>query len=284
MAVLAELFGSNKSPKNLFYPGTRNALNELTGFDVDILRSLRSAIPAVTADFAAGRGQQEDLLNQQANLFQGLMRRNAESNPLGLYQGVTDTLFNTIKPNVLDPIANFEVNKFRADNMARLGTNDAVINSTTRRLADSANANRVWADLAKSIYPNIAPGFNQVFNAGLSQDSQSTGLIPQLMQGYRNFQLSPLIPALAGLEAAGGGNQLLQGLGGANKANIFGVKQPTGNIFDKIGGATDDVLGLIGTIYGMGGFGGGGGGGGDGGTISIGGGNPGKGSGGGGGL
>lgn len=279
---IAAAFGSNAPPKEVWSLGTKPQVKALTKFGLGTINTLAPASAEAAARSREAQTRNDALLEQQAGIWQGLLNK-PQMDPLATYGAVGDRLFGYIKPNVLDPIANFAVNRGRADDRALLGT-DGPLFSTTSRLRDAARSNQVWLDVAKSIIPQINPGFNQVFNAGLASDQadvQRAGFIPQLIAAYQNQALAPYNPVMAQINAW---NALSSGFGnqGTNTAlNRTGFLQKK-NWADRFGDTTDAVLGRVGqlaSIYGSlggGGMGSGEGGGvpsGDGGTIAIGGGN-----------
>lgn len=280
---IAAAFGSNAPPKEVWSLGTKPQVKALTKFGLGTINTLAPASAEAAARSKEAQTRNDALLEQQAGIWQGLLNK-PQMDPLGTYGAVGDRLFGYIKPNVLDPIARFNVNQGRVLSRA-LGTGEGPLASTSQRLFDAANTNRAYLDVAKSIIPQINPGFNQVFNAGLASDAANVnraGFIPQLIALNQSNALAPYNPVMAQINAW---NALSSGFGnqGTNTAlNRAGFLQEK-NWADRVGDTTDAILGRVGqlaSIYGSlggGGMGSGEGGGvpsgGGGGTIAIGGGN-----------
>lgn len=277
------VLGDKGSPKPQYLTGTKPGAKSLAALGTKTIGNLGLAADEASRRSTEGLARNDALLDQQASIWQGLLNK-PQMDPLGTYGAVGDKLFSYIQPNVLDPIARFNVNQGRVNSRA-LGLSPDALTSTSQRLFDAANANRAYLDVAKSVIPQINPGFNQVFNAGLARDQsdvQRAGFIPQLIASYQNQALAPLIPASA---AANAWNMASQGYGTQAEnimKSIYGWKQPQ-NAWDRAGAGVDAIMNRVGqvaSIYGSlggGGMGSGEGGGvpsgGDGGTIAIGGGN-----------
>lgn len=245
---LSAIGGEKGPPQEVWSLDTKPQVKALTKFGLGTINTLAPASAEAAARSKEAQTRNDALLQQQAGIWQGLLNK-PMLDPLATYGAVGDKLFSYIQPNVLDPIANFAVNRGRADDRALLGTNGPLF-STSSRLRDAARSNQVWLDVAKSIIPQINPGFNQVFNAGLASDAADVnraGFIPQLMSLNQSNALSPYNPVMAQINAW---NALSSGFGnqGTNTAlNRTGFLQKQ-NGWDRAGAATDAIMSRVGQV------------------------------------
>lgn len=280
LEAAAKIFGSDKPPKEVMQRYTLPLLGPLRNLNADALSALRRGGAAAESAFNAGTERQTGLQGEQEGVLRGLLSKALGSDPNQLLKNVGNTLFGFIDPNVVSPLARFDVNTNMLANRAR-GINSGSIDSTSERLRNARVASGRYYDVARQVYGALPNAFTGVYNAGVNDDERARGYIPDIMQGYRNIDLAPLIPAMARSQLANMGAQNVTGNAMANKAATYGYKQPQ-NIWDKLGEA-DKVLwaglkdaiqmassvtgmlggggagGLLGGLMGGGGGGGGGG-------------------------
>lgn len=272
-------FGSTKAPKPVVYPWVKPLLKPAADLGRESIDALRTGGAESQRRFDLGTPRQEALQGEQEGVLRTLLARNLSADPTQLLRNVGNTAFSFIDPNVVNPLARFDVNSDRIDRMAR-GLNPAALDSTSARLRDARIASGRYYDVARNVFAQLPSLYNQVFNAGITNDQLSRGYIPEIMSGYRNIEMSPFIPAMARAEAANAGAGIVSNNSAAAKAATYGFKQPK-NIWDKLGqmdsalwdrlgeavNMASSVMGMVGgggaggMLGGMMGGGGGGGGG-----------------------
>jgi hypothetical protein len=263
---IAAGFGKgDQAPKPVFLPGTKGTVKPLGQLSKDAMTSLRTGGAAAEEAFNLGTAKQSSLLGDQEGIVRQLLARRMGSSPEQLLRSVGETAFRFIDPNVVAPLARFDVNTDRLMRMAR-GLNPAAVDSTAQRLRDSRIASGRYYDTARQVYGQLPSLFNQVFNAGVTNDEMASGYLPSLMSGYRQLDRAPLDAALLRSEAADTNAATYGRVADAIRRGVYGYQQPT-NWADKLGkvdlamrDSLQDAINMASQVYGMvGGMGGGGG-------------------------
>jgi hypothetical protein len=259
MASPISAFGSTKPPKPVVYPWIRPLTTPAANLGKSSINALNRAGEEASAAFAAGTPRQESLLGEQENILRTLQKRNLEFDPNSLLKNIGNTAFSFIDPNVVNPLARFDVNSDRIDRMAR-GLNPAALDSTSQRLRDARIASGRYYDVARNVYGALPSLYGQAFNMGNTNEQLARGYIPEIMSGYRSLELSPLIPAMARADLANAGAGIVGSNAAAAKAATYGFQQPQ-NIWDKLGKVDESLWGRLGEVVNMagslGGMGGG---------------------------
>lgn len=266
---IAAAFGKrNEAPKPVFLPGTRRLIQPLSYLGKDALESLRTGGAAAEAAYNAGTAKQTGLLGEQEALARDIIGRRQNQTPEDLLRSIGNTAFGFINPNVVAPLARFDVNSDRLRRLAA-GLGPAA-DSTAQRLRDARIASGRYYDVARQVYGALPSLYNQAVNAGLASDEFSLNQLPAIMAAYRNIDRSPLEAAGFRSTAAGAGAGNVAQIADAIRKGVYGYQQPT-NWADRLGqvdlamrdslndaiSAASRVYGLIGGIGGLGGAAGG---------------------------
>ena len=263
--TLAALFGEDAAPRavlNRFAAPTAKPLGKYGGaFPKDIEPAQREASDyylGFQPKFEGLAGQQEGVLNQ-------ILNRRLNADPEQLLRDVGQTAFGFIDPNVVSPLAKFDVNYDTLSRRAR-GLNPAALDSTSERLRNARVASQRYYDVAQNV-TNILPSlYGQAYGQGLSNDAAAAGLVPQIGANFESVagrKWNPITMRTSTTKgAADAANTAIQGVLAATQ----GYKTPK-NWADKVGaasqslsGSVGDLAGLYGSLGGLGGGGGGGGG------------------------
>jgi len=271
--VIAAFGGSDAAPKPKYFQGSRTLLSGARKVGSDVLGSLLTGLPDFRNAFAQGTELQRGLQGEQADVLRGLLQRRLASDPQDQLRQTGNTLFSFINPNVINPLAQFDVNQNLISRRAR-GLNTGAFDSTADRLRNARVASGRYYDVARNVYGALPQVYQQLRDAGVTDEMLAAGYIPQIQAGYRNIDMSGLIPLQAGLELGTRAQEIPTAYGGASRANIYGYHQPM-NVADRFGAAgqsmwntVKDAAQIYASLYGggaggmMGGGGGGGGGGG----------------------
>jgi hypothetical protein len=263
--VVAAFGGSDAAPKPKYYQGSLPLLRGVSGVGRDVLANLRAQLPSFYSNFAQGTEQQRGLQGEQEQVLRTLLNRRLNSNPQQQLQETGNTLFSFINPNVVSPLARFDVNYNNALRTAR-GLNPSTFDSTSERLRNARIASGRYYDVARDVYGQLPRVYQQLRDAGVTDEMLAAGAIPQIQQGYRTLDLAPLIPLQASLGVAREAAGIPADYGAASRANIYGFRQPM-NLADRFGAAgqsmwntVKDAAAIYSSLYGGGALGGGGGG------------------------
>lgn len=260
-AAIGAGFGSDKVTPKYLAPSLKKPLVTLTK---DALASLRTGGAAAESAFNAGTAKQSQLVGDQEGVLRTLLSRRLGSSPEELLRTVGNTAFGFIDPNVVSPLAKFDVNSNRLNSLAR-GMNPAVIDSTANRLRDSRIASGRYYDTARQVYGALPNLYNQVFNAGVTSDEMAGGYLPTIMSAYRRIDRSPLEAAELRSSAAESGAGNVGATNTALKSGVYGYQKER-NIADRLGAVDASMMDsiergvqLAAQVYGMAGGEGGGG-------------------------
>lgn len=262
--VIAAFGGSDKPPVPIQFPGLAGLTQRAARLGRNAYDYLGRALPAWQSSFEQGTQRQLGLQNEQADILRGLTQRALARDPQQQLRETLGTLGSFIQPNVLDPLARFRANMATTNALARgTGNLGRAYGSTARRLADAAAGQRAYYDVAREVYGALPNVYNQVRNAGITDELLASGYIPQLQAGYRQIDLAPLIPLNETLNVTGGGIDLSGRAGRNFRDTVYGYHQPM-NLADRFGAAgqsmwntVKDAAQIYASLYG-GGIGGGG--------------------------
>lgn len=256
--------GSDAAPLPKYFTGALPELRALSSLGRGAINYARGALPEFQNAYTQGTELQRGLQGQQAGVLQTLLNRRLNTNPQQQLQETGNTLFSFINPNVVAPLARFDVNYNNALRMAR-GLSPSTFDSTTERLRNARIASGRYYDTARDVYSQLPNIYNQIRNAGVTDEMLAAGYIPQIQQGYRALDLAPLVPIQASLGVAQQAAGIPTAYGQASRANIYGYRQPQ-NWADRLGNAGGNVMdfakdaaSIYASLYGGGLVGGGGG-------------------------
>lgn len=267
LSDIIKIFGSDEAPyaiQNRFTTGVSNALS---GLAQKTIKGVSKASDAAAAAYAAGQPKQEALAADQEGVLRTLLARRMGSNPEELLRSIGNTAFSFIDPNVVAPLARFDVNYDKTARMAR-GLNPAAVGSTSERLRNSRIASGRYYDVANRAYSALPELYNSAYSQGVNNDTMAGSYIPRISQAFEAVSSRPTTGILnrvnAANQAAGLGGNVLQSI----LSTIQGYRTPR-NFADKFSTALAadekavmDIAKMALSAYTGGMMGGGGGGGG----------------------
>ncbi len=261
LSAIGAGFGSDKVTPKYLAPGLNKPLTTLTK---NALASLNTGGAAAENAFNAGTAKQAQLVGDQENVLRQLLARRLGANPQDLLRSVGQTAFSFIDPNVVAPLARFDVNSDRLRRLAA-GLSPGAIDSTAQRLRDARNASGRYYDVARQVYGALPSLYNQVFNAGVTSDEMAGGYLPTLMSAYRRLDRAPLEAAELRSSAATSGAGNVGAANNALRSGVYGYQKDR-NIWDRLGAvdtsmwnSLQEAIQMAASVYGMVGGGGAGG-------------------------
>lgn len=261
--VVQAFGGSRAAPKPKYFTGSLPLLRGVSGIGRDVLRNIRSELPDFYAGFERGTEQQRGFQGEQENVLRTLLQRRLASDPQQQLRQAGETLFGFIDPNVVQPLARFDVNYDAAMRRAR-GISPAAFDSTADRLRRARVASGRYYDVARQVYGTLPQVYRQLRDAGVTDEMLAAGYIPQIQAGYRALDLAPLVPLREAVGLTREATGIPLDYGAASRANVYGYQQPS-NLADRFGSASQAISNTIqqaadiyASLYG-GGAGGGGG-------------------------
>lgn len=256
--ALASLFGSDDAPKavlNRFAAPTAKASGALSS---GLLNDVNSLSKNALDQYLSYQPKMGALVGQQEGVLNSILNRRLGADPVGLLRDVGNTAFGFIDPNVLNPLAAYDVNADALMRRAR-GLNPAAVDSTADRLRRSRIASDRYYTAARDAYASLPNLYGQAFNQGALNDNAAAGLLPQIAASYEGLATRPVTGLMQRIGTAGAANQV----GGQGIQNILnstqGYKQPQ-NFFDRLGAASQDIGNMVNGIAGVAGGAAGGGG------------------------
>jgi hypothetical protein len=268
--VIQGLLGSDKPPKAILNRYTAPVARAGAALAANTLRGLIPGGQLAYDIYMAGQGRQEGLAGQQENVLNTLLNRRLADDPNQNLANIFQTAFSQIDPNVVSPLARFDVNSNILAQRAR-GISPGAIDSTAERLRNARVASGRYYDVARNVYNVVPQLFNSAAAQGQANDFAAAGFVPQISAGYEAVSGRPTQGIMNRISTAGaGGNLAGQAIGNVNAATQ-GFKTPR-NFADRLGstmaaeeqGIMNLAQGALSSIGGMGGGEGGGGGGGGG--------------------
>lgn len=258
--AIGSLFGSDDAPRavlNRFAAPTAKPLGRYGG---SLLADIEPLQRQAVTDYLGFQPRMTALAGQQENVLNTILGRRLRADPEQLLRDVGQTAFSFIDPNVVSPLARFDVNYDTLARRAR-GLNPAALDSTAERLRNARIASGRYYDTARQAYAALPGLYNEAFGQGLSSDAAAASLVPQIAAGYESVAARPWNAINQRISSAGGAadtaNRAIQGVLAATQ----GYKTPK-NWADRIGAASQDLgrgaEGIAG-LFGLGGGGGGGG-------------------------
>jgi hypothetical protein len=260
-SALGAALGSDKVTPRYLTPSLNKPLTEL---GKSALNSLQTGGAAAEQRFNLGTQRQEDLLGEQGNLYRDIINRRMGADPNQLLQSIGNTAFSFINPNVVAPLAQFDVNSEKLMRAAR-GLNPASVDSTGERLRNARVASGRYLDTARQAYGALPGLYNSAYGQGVNNEQMATSYLPQLAAGYRALDTAPAEAAQIRADLANSGAGSVGNINQALKGGVYGYKQDR-NVWDRLGAAdqsitnsTKDLLGTASQLAGaVGGAGGGG--------------------------
>lgn len=254
-------FGSDKvTPRYL----TKGLNAPLTDLGKSALASLQTGGQAAEDRYNLGTARQEALMGEQEGVARNLLSRRLGADPNALLQQIGQTAFGFINPNVVNPLSQFDVNSDRIMRAAR-GLNPAAVDSTADRLRNARIASGRYMDTARQVYGALPGLYNSAYGQGLQNESIAQGLLPSVMRGYRDLDTAPAEAAQIRSDLANRGAENVGNINQAVRSGVYGYKQGQ-NVWDKLAHVDStiksdvkDLVGMAGSLAGMGGGQGGGG-------------------------
>lgn len=254
-------FGSDKVTPRFITKGLNAPLTDL---GKSALESLQTGGQAAEDKYNAGTARQESLMGEQEGVARNLLARRMGADPNQLLQQIGNTAFGFINPNVVNPLSQFDVNSEKLMRSAR-GLNPAAVDSTSERLRNARVASGRYLDTARQVYGALPGLYNSAYGQGVQNDQMAQSYIPGIMRGYRNLDTAPAEAAQIRSDLANQGAGNVGGINQAIKSGVYGYKQGK-NVWDKLAAVDSgiksdvkDIVGMAGSLAGMGGGQGGGG-------------------------
>lgn len=230
---IQNIWGSDSPPKailNRYSAKTAKGAAKLgENLTADIAPQIRNAF----ATYMAGQGRQEALARDQEGVLTSLRDSRLNADPSALLRNVGETAFSFINPNVVAPLAQFDVN---SDILRRrsMGLNPAAVDSTSDRLRRSRVASGRYYDVARDAYAALPGLYNSAFNQGMANDAAAAGYTPMIASTYENVASRPTRGIMAQIGTTNAGIDSARNAINAVNAATQGYQQPQ-NIWDKIG-------------------------------------------------
>jgi len=254
-------FGSDKVTPRYLTKGLNAPLTEL---GKSALNSLQTGGQAAEDKYNLGTARQESLMGEQEGIARNLLNRRLNADPNQLLQQIGNTAFGFINPNVVNPLSQFDVNSNKLARAAR-GLNPAAVDSTAERLRNAQIASGRYLDTARQAYGALPGLYNSAYGQGIQNDQMAQNYLPGVMRGYRNLDTAPAEAAQIRSDLANQGAGNVGGINQAIKSGVYGYKQGS-NVWDKLAAVDStiksdvkDIVGMAGSLAGMGGGQGGGG-------------------------
>lgn len=185
------MFGSDKPPTAVANRYAAPLMNAGRRLAVGALSSLRTDIPNAFNTYLAGQGRQEALAGQQEGVLNTLLQRRLADDPQQNLRNIFETAFSQIDPNVVSPLARFDVNSNILANRAR-GINPGAIDSTAERLRNARVASGRYYDVARNVYNVVPQLYNSSYAQGLQNDQAAAGFVPGISAAYEAVAGRPM--------------------------------------------------------------------------------------------
>jgi len=261
-SALADLFGSDAPPKAILNRYAAPTVKAGGALASGLLSDVNTLGKTALDQYLAAQPGMENLAGQQENTLQSLLARRLNTDPNALLQQIGSTAYGFINPEVINPLAQADVNRDIVMRRAR-GLNPAAVDSTSERLRNARIASGRYYDVARDVNANLPNLFGQAFNQNAANEAAAAGYIPQIMQTRESVAARPTTGIMNRINTAGAAT----GVGGQAISNVNagtqGFKQPR-NWADRIGAASQSIgeglsgtLGQIGQLAGAVGGGGG---------------------------
>lgn len=259
--AIKALFGSDEAPQailNRYAAPTAKASQRLATQTLD---ETGAASRRALDTYLAGQPTQERLAGEQEGVLRTLLQRRLGSSPDELLGRVGQTAFGFIDPNVVSPLARFDVNYDTLTRRAR-GLNPAAVDSTANRLRTARVASGRYYDTARDVINRLPELYGRASDINEANLAAAAGYIPQAAGAYENVAARPTTGILNRLRTAGEA----QNVGSSGISNVLaatqGYRTPQ-NFADRLGTAVEAVGGGLDSALGQaaGALGGGGGGG-----------------------
>lgn len=187
---IKNIWGSDDPPKailNRYAAGTAKGVAKL---GKTLTNDVNKDALAAFNTYMAEQGRQGTLAGQQEGVLNTLLQRRLGSDPNQLLQSIGNTAFGFINPNVVNPLAQFDVNSNRIDRLAR-GLNSAAVDSTADRLRNARIASGRYYDVARNVYGALPGLYNSAYGQGVNNDAMASGYIPQIAGTYNAVSERP---------------------------------------------------------------------------------------------
>jgi len=256
---ISSLFGSRAAPKAYLNRYALPTAKPLGKFGGSLLGDIEPLSREAVSGYLAQQPKQQALAGQQENILNTLLARRLNADPTQLLRDVGNTAFGFIDPNVITPLARFDVNQDILMRRAR-GLSPAASDSTAERLRNARIASGRYYDTAQQAYSALPRLYGEAFGQGLSNEAAAAGLTPQISAAYEGVAARPWNAINQRISSATGASdaasRAIQGVLAATQ----GYKQPQ-NWADRLGAASQGIGQSLGGVASLAGLGGGGGGG-----------------------
>lgn len=231
LSDLVGMFGSDAPPRAILNRHAAPIQGAGKALATSTLRAIRPDIAAAFDTYMAGQGKQEGLAADQEGTLRTLLARRLADDPQTNLENIFRTAFSQIDPNVIAPLARFDVNTGILANRAR-GISPGAIDSTAERLRNARVASGRYYDVARNVYNVVPQLFNSAYAQGQANDASAAGFIPQISAGYEAVSSRPFQAIMNRLRAVAEG-QGVESRGIANAVSATqGYQQPQ-NFADK---------------------------------------------------
>lgn len=267
------MFGSDKPPTAVANRFAAPIMNSGRRLAVSNLNAIKPEIADAFNTYMAAQPKEEALAGQQEGVLNTLLNRRLAYDPNQQLRDIFQAAFSQIDPNVISPLARFDVNSNILAQRAR-GVNPGAIDSTAERLRNARIASGRYYDVARNVYNIVPTLFNSAYAQGMGSDQAAAGYVPGISAAYEAVANRPYQGIMNRIAAARAG-QGIESQGIANQlAGTQGYKEHK-NWADKLSKtlAADEAtvmkLAQMALSAYTGGLAGGGGGGGIGGIMSM---------------
>lgn len=187
---IQNIFGSDKPPKAIYNRYAAKTARNVGKLGEDLTFDVNQQAKNAFNTYMAAQPKQEALAGQQAGVLNTLMGRRLGADPNQLLQSIGNTAFGFINPNVVNPLAQFDVNANKLMRAAR-GLNPAAMDSTSERLRNAQIASGRYLDTARQAYGALPGLYNSAYGQGITNDQMAAGYIPQIAGTYNAVSERP---------------------------------------------------------------------------------------------
>lgn len=230
---IQNLWGSDSPPQAILNRYAAKTAKGSAKLGEDVTGEVNDDVKKAFATYMAGQGKQEELARGQENVLGTLRDRRMEADPNKLLQQIGNTAFSFINPNVVNPLAQFDVNSNKLQRSAR-GLNPAAVDSTSERLRNARIASGRYYDVARDAYASLPGLFNSAYAQGNANDAAVAGYNPAIAAAYESVASRPTKGIMNRIGTTSASLDTARKSIGNVLDATQGYQQPQ-NIWDKIG-------------------------------------------------
>lgn len=195
------MFGSDKAPTAVANRYAAPIMTADRRLATNTLNAIRPDLQNAFNYYMGGQGNQERLAGQQEGVLNQLLQRRLSDDPNQNLRNIFQTAFSQIDPNVISPLARFDVNTNRLNRMAG-GFSPGAVDSTAERLRNARIASGRFYDVARTAYGVVPQLFNSAYAQGAANDAAAAGYVPQISAGYEALYNRPTTGIMNRIAAA----------------------------------------------------------------------------------